>query len=195
MRPWFSHPKSKVDVWSNTGHWIMQDRKDDVNAAVTPGSTRSSPLRLADRSEVGGQTSREAWSDRALEFRHCEVEPFDVFDVLESSGGLREANMDLPWTWEKIGNFGSLRERDCFVAWMRCQIASGISEEINPPADQRFEPGNRWFRHVPTGAVWRLVPIENPYGPGFWPADDDGIPHAPPPSVEDRRSWPPRNYR
>ena len=35
MRPWFSHPKSKVDVWSNTGHQIMQDRKDDVNAATT----------------------------------------------------------------------------------------------------------------------------------------------------------------
>lgn len=34
MRPWFSHPKSKVDVWSNTGHWIMQDRKNDMNAAV-----------------------------------------------------------------------------------------------------------------------------------------------------------------
>ena len=35
MRPWFSHPKSKVDVWSNAGHWIMQDRKGDVNTAVT----------------------------------------------------------------------------------------------------------------------------------------------------------------
>jgi pimeloyl-ACP methyl ester carboxylesterase len=35
MRPWFSHPKSKVDVWSNAGHWIMQDRPDDVNAAIT----------------------------------------------------------------------------------------------------------------------------------------------------------------
>ena len=35
MRPWFSHPKSKVDVCPNAGHWIMQDRKDDVNAAVT----------------------------------------------------------------------------------------------------------------------------------------------------------------
>jgi pimeloyl-ACP methyl ester carboxylesterase len=35
MDPWFSHPKSKVDAWSNAGHWIMQDRKDDVNAAVT----------------------------------------------------------------------------------------------------------------------------------------------------------------
>jgi hypothetical protein len=35
MRRWFAHPKSKVDVWSRAGHWIMQDRKDDVNAAVT----------------------------------------------------------------------------------------------------------------------------------------------------------------
>ncbi|MGY3539764.1 pimeloyl-ACP methyl ester carboxylesterase [Bradyrhizobium sp. USDA 4515] len=35
MRAWFSHPQSKVDVWSNTGHWIMQDRKDEVNSAVT----------------------------------------------------------------------------------------------------------------------------------------------------------------
>ncbi|WP_321790053.1 alpha/beta hydrolase [Paraburkholderia sp. J94] len=35
MRPWFSHPKSKVEAWSDAGHWIMQDRKDDVNAAVS----------------------------------------------------------------------------------------------------------------------------------------------------------------
>jgi pimeloyl-ACP methyl ester carboxylesterase len=34
MRPWFSHPKSTVQAWSNAGHWIMQDRPDDVNAAV-----------------------------------------------------------------------------------------------------------------------------------------------------------------
>jgi pimeloyl-ACP methyl ester carboxylesterase len=35
MRPWFSHPNSRVDVWPNAGHWIMQDRRDDVNAATT----------------------------------------------------------------------------------------------------------------------------------------------------------------
>jgi pimeloyl-ACP methyl ester carboxylesterase len=35
MEPWFSHPRSKVDVWSNAGHWIMQDRRDDINAAIT----------------------------------------------------------------------------------------------------------------------------------------------------------------
>ena len=34
MRTWFSHPKSKVDLWETAGHWIMQDRKDDVNASI-----------------------------------------------------------------------------------------------------------------------------------------------------------------
>jgi hypothetical protein len=78
----------------------------------------------------------------------------------------------MDWEWETIDNFGSLRERDTFVAWMRGQIANGLSEEINPPPDQSPEPGDRWFRHIPSGSLWRLVPDENPYGPGFWPAPD-----------------------
>jgi hypothetical protein len=76
------------------------------------------------------------------------------------------------WEWDRIDNFGSLRERDCFVAWMRRQIASGLSEEVKPPAGQSSRSSERWFRHVPTGSLWRLVPDENPYGPGFWPAHD-----------------------
>jgi pimeloyl-ACP methyl ester carboxylesterase len=35
MQSWFSHPASKVDAWDHAGHWIMQDRPDDVNAAIT----------------------------------------------------------------------------------------------------------------------------------------------------------------
>ena len=35
MRPCFSHPASKVDAWDHAGHWIMQDRPDAVNAAIT----------------------------------------------------------------------------------------------------------------------------------------------------------------
>jgi len=76
------------------------------------------------------------------------------------------------WEWEKIGNFGSLRERDCFVAWLRRQIACGLSEEVNPPTGQSSCSGDRWFRHVPTGSLWCLVADENPRGPGFWPAHD-----------------------
>jgi adenylate cyclase len=86
--------------------------------------------------------------------------------------GLREAIMAVPWEWKKIGAFGSLRERDCFLSWMRGQIASGISEEIEPPPDQPREPGDLWFRHIPTGSLWRVLPIDNPHGPGFWPAQD-----------------------
>jgi pimeloyl-ACP methyl ester carboxylesterase len=34
MQPWFSNPVSKVDTW-DAGHWIMQDRPEEVNAAMT----------------------------------------------------------------------------------------------------------------------------------------------------------------
>ena len=74
----------------------------------------------------------------------------------------------MDWEWERIGNFGSLYERDRFVAWMRKQIKDGLAEEIDSPAG--FDAGDRWFRHIPTGSLWRLVSDENPYGPGFWPA-------------------------
>jgi hypothetical protein len=119
--------------------------------------------------------------------------PFSIFGVYAGYGRLREAIMSMQWAWEKIGNFGSLRERDCFLVWMEGQVARGISEEVDRPPGQPPEPGDRWFRYVPTGALWRLVPDENPYGPGFWPAYE--------PPVEmiagrplDRR-WPPVDYR
>ena len=77
----------------------------------------------------------------------------------------------MDWEWERIGNFGSLCERDRFVAWMRKQIKDGLAEEIDSPAG--FDAGDRWFRHIPTGSLWRLVSDENPHGPGFWPAHVD----------------------
>ena len=80
--------------------------------------------------------------------------------------------MAVSWEWKKIPQFGSLRERDCFLSWMRGQIASGISEEIEHPPDQPREPGDRWFRHIPSGSLWRVLPIDSPHGPGFWPALD-----------------------
>jgi len=69
----------------------------------------------------------------------------------------------MDFAWESICNFGSLRERDCFLAWMRGQIADGVAEEIEAPAG--FDASERWFRHIPTGSLWRLVPAENLYGP------------------------------
>ena len=35
MSTWFQHPKSKVELWKDAGHWIQQDRPDDFNSAVT----------------------------------------------------------------------------------------------------------------------------------------------------------------
>ena len=76
--------------------------------------------------------------------------------------------MDFQWEW--IGHFGSLRERDCFVAWMQGQIANGIAEELEAPSNEPSDADERWFRHIPTGSVWHLVSDENQNGPGFWPA-------------------------
>jgi len=74
------------------------------------------------------------------------------------------------FSWETMGKFVSLRERDSFLAWMHGQIVDGVAEEIQAPVD--IDTGERWFRHLPTGSLWRLVSAENPYGPGFWPACD-----------------------
>jgi len=77
------------------------------------------------------------------------------------------------FSWEKINHFGSLGERDRFLTWMRGQIENGLAEEIQAPADEPFDADERWFRHIPSGTLWRLVPIDNPNGPGFWPAHDE----------------------
>ena len=61
----------------------------------------------------------------------------------------------MDWEWERIGNFGSLCERDRFMAWMRKQIKDGMAEEIDSPAG--FDAGDRWFRHISPPArsgVW-----------------------------------------
>jgi len=34
MRRWLANPKSKVDVWADSGHWIMQDSPAEMNAAL-----------------------------------------------------------------------------------------------------------------------------------------------------------------
>lgn len=76
------------------------------------------------------------------------------------------------FSWEEISSFGSLRERDRFLTWMRDQIADGLAEEVHAPTGTPSGAADLWFRHVPTGTLWRLVSAENPYGPGFWAVRD-----------------------
>jgi hypothetical protein len=54
-------------------------------------------------------------------------------------------------------------------SWGFCNFS--VRQKIDSPAG--FDAGDRWFRHIPTGSLWRLVSDENPYGPGFWPAHVD----------------------
>jgi hypothetical protein len=54
--------------------------------------------------------------------------------VIELGNAPGALAMQSPWEWNRIGNFGSLRERDQFVEWMRGQITDGIAEEMDAPA-------------------------------------------------------------
>jgi hypothetical protein len=74
--------------------------------------------------------------------------------------------------WERIGRFSSPRELQRFLKWMGEQIASGVAEEIGTPADQQVITGERWFKHVSSGARWRLAPADGPLAPGFWPVEN-----------------------
>ena len=75
----------------------------------------------------------------------------------------------------------SLRTTLIRVPWAGEPPANGIM----PPSHREFlvlevrtkggltGMGSRWFRHIPTGSVWRLLSDENPNGPGFWPAHEN----------------------
>ena len=80
------------------------------------------------------------------------------------------SRMPIMFTWETINNFGSLRERDEFVVWLQQEIALGLAQEVTPTAP---DDGERWYKHLATGSLWRLVSDENPYGPGFWPVYEE----------------------
>jgi hypothetical protein len=77
--------------------------------------------------------------------------------------------MDCPW--EKIDRFVSHRELNQFLAWMDEQIAADRAIELEARRDQQVISGERWFKHVASGAFWRLVPADGPLAPGFWPIE------------------------
>jgi hypothetical protein len=61
--------------------------------------------------------------------------------------------------WERISAFRSLNEFDRFVEWMAVQTTCGTAEEV--PVEKTYLGGNtfreKWFRHIASGHVWRLV--------------------------------------
>lgn len=71
--------------------------------------------------------------------------------------------------WEQIHGFASPGEYQRFIRYIEAQVNEGYAEEVLP--DPRYGPGEiyggRWFRHLESGQVWRLVPPDFPFR-GVW---------------------------
>jgi len=74
--------------------------------------------------------------------------------------------------WEKISDFQSLSEFNRFVEWMADQTESGTAEEV--PVKKTYLGGNtfreKWFRHIESGQIWRVVWPDAPFKGVFEPA-------------------------
>jgi hypothetical protein len=79
---------------------------------------------------------------------------------------------DLNCPWEKISKFVSPGELRRFLTWMQDQISEGIAVEMEAPPERQIIMGERWFKHLASGAMWRLVPADGPLVPGFWPIEN-----------------------
>ena len=61
--------------------------------------------------------------------------------------------------WEAIYDFHSREEFDRFEVWLKKQIASGEALEVTVTTPYIDAPSftEKWFKHLCSGAVWRLV--------------------------------------
>lgn len=67
--------------------------------------------------------------------------------------------------WEKVVDFQSLNEFNRFVDWMNEQARSGLAEEVpvRTPYIGATAFREKWFRHVESGEIWRLVWPDAPF--------------------------------
>jgi hypothetical protein len=67
--------------------------------------------------------------------------------------------------WENVSDFQSYSEFERFVAWMNEQLSSSAAEElpVREPYVGATAFHERWFRHVASGTVWRLVWPDPPF--------------------------------
>ena len=74
--------------------------------------------------------------------------------------------------WKNISDFQSLSEFNRFVEWMADQTGSGTAEEV--PVEKTYLGGNtfreKWFRHIGSGQIWRVVWPDAPFKGVFEPA-------------------------
>ena len=77
----------------------------------------------------------------------------------------------VPCPWERIEQFSDRAEFDRCVQWLHEQVLAGAAREVSVTA--RYLGATtleeRWYRHLASGAVWRLVGPDPPFRGLFAP--------------------------
>lgn len=78
--------------------------------------------------------------------------------------------------WDKIDEFEGWADFEKFSAWIRGQVASGAAIEV--PVERLYSGSSlieqKWFRHVQSGKVWRLVRPDPPFEGVFEQVPNEG---------------------
>lgn len=75
--------------------------------------------------------------------------------------------------WEKISDFQTYSEFERFVAWVEEQVKSGTAEElpVRKPYIGATTFSEKWYRHIASGKIWRLVWPDAPFTGIFEPVE------------------------
>ncbi len=75
--------------------------------------------------------------------------------------------------WDLIDDFRTRGEFERFVAWIEAQVASGDAQEIPvvSPYVGASSFSEKWFRHIASSSVWRLVWPDGPFTGVFEPVE------------------------
>ena len=70
--------------------------------------------------------------------------------------------------WEKIAAFQMPSEFDRFERWIADQVGAGIALEVPVRTSRAGSlPDEKWYRHLASGEVWRLVSPDFPFRGAF----------------------------
>lgn len=77
--------------------------------------------------------------------------------------------------WEEIHGFNGWFEFDKFAAWIGDRVKAGAAVEVEAKSrySGSFMRDEKWFRHVPSGQVWRLVWPDPPFEGIFEPVANE----------------------
>ena len=67
--------------------------------------------------------------------------------------------------WYRIDDFQTRGEFDRFIAWLQAQVVLGEAEEISVvnPYVGASSFTEKWFRHIDSQSIWRLVWPDGPF--------------------------------